>query len=247
LRVADIYQQQQLDNGTWYLMVRVKDAEPVADNLTVPTGIVSFLSRFHRQYHIDKYEPLIAKALDYTLAGPLKTFNWQNQYEDQTPSKPYHNLSRGEVSSVAKYLLTHAQDNPFYVEMALELIRFIEDQFVVWEQPTDQVTIGALFPKETYYSTHWFTPCVCEQYNFWQPVNASATQLISLYQKAYEVTADNLFLQKALALANTITICQANHNGEYPTYLIRVKRDYWTNCTIATARAMINFDEFLKK
>jgi len=247
IKVADIYEQQQLDNGTWYLLVTVAHAKPVADNIIAPTAVLAFLERLHNQYNIHKYQPVVEKALHYPLTEPLKTFSCQNQYEDQPQDKPYHNLSRREVSDVAQYLLAHAPQNPFYLEMALELIRFIEHQFVVWQNPTEQVTIGTLFPEEFYYSKHWFTPCVCEQYKFFQPVIACAARMISLYKTACLLTADTLFLQKAIALANTITINQAYHHGRYTTCLTRVERDYWTNCTVYTACEMIDFDKFIKK
>ena len=76
-------------------------------------------------------QSVVDKAIKWTFDNPMKTFNWQNQFEDSPPDKPYRNLSHVEPCLFAIYLLQNADRNPSYIELARELIRYVEDQFVV--------------------------------------------------------------------------------------------------------------------
>ena len=56
--------------------------------------------------------------------------------------------------------------------------------------------------------------------------------------RAYQATAAPLYLAKAEALANALTVAQDHHKGRYPTRMIKDDLSYWINSTINTARAM---------
>ncbi|MFI4912192.1 MAG: hypothetical protein ACIAQZ_11050 [Sedimentisphaeraceae bacterium JB056] len=244
-RIADGFKRLQLDSGTWYLVVDVKTGKPINDNLINPPLIINYLDTFIKKYGRTDLQSVVDKAIKWTFDNPMKTFNWQNQFEDSPPDKPYRNLSHVEPCLFAIYLLQNADRNPSYIELARELIRYVEDQFVVWSDPpsdSNRNWDNALFPAEYYATDKWVLPCVGEQYLFWQPVGGASTNFVLVLKKAYEVTGDRIYLAKAKDLANNVVYVQEKyHNGEYLTYLTTLERDYWINCTTGTAAAMFEF------
>ncbi len=250
-KIADTYKKLQLSNGTWDLVVDAKTGKPVFNNYANPQKIINYLEIFINEYSRNDLKSVIEKAEKWTFANPAKTFNWQNQFEDSVPADAYTNLAQGEALKFAYWLLQNNDKNRKYVPMAQELLRYTEDQFVVWSNPpinTNRKTPYVLFPAEYYSTDKWIMPCVCEQYLFWQPVGGSSADFISTLCKAYEVTGEDICLAKAKDLADSIVYAQENyHRGQYLTYLTTVERDYWINCTVGTARAMYAFGEFLKK
>jgi uncharacterized protein YyaL (SSP411 family) len=71
-----------------------------------------------------------------------------------------------------------------------------------------------------------------------EPISGSSAFMIVAYLRAYEATGKKLYLAKARALANALTVAQQMHNGRYPTRMIEQDLAYWINSTINTARAM---------
>jgi hypothetical protein len=181
-------------------------------------------------------DPRFAKTLDraakWMMENPVKTFDWKAQFDDAKVRGPYENLSKHEACEFACYLLRHRQ----HVDLALEILRWAEDQFVVWEKPPDvppRQGIEVLAPK------HWITPCSCEQYAMFEPVSGSSAFMIFAYVRAYEVTHDPLLLAKARSLANALTKAQQMHDGRYPTRMIEQDLAYWLNSTVNTSKAML--------
>jgi maltose/maltodextrin transport system substrate-binding protein len=114
-----------------------------------------------------------------------------------------------------------------------ELLRFAEDQFVVWEKPPD------LKPRsESMRPEHWFLPCSMEQYTMFEPISGSSAFMIVTYIRAWRVTGKPLYRAKAESLANALTAAQKEHHGRYPTRMVRRDQAYWINSTVNTLRAM---------
>lgn len=111
--------------------------------------------------------------MDWIIENPLKDFYWEGQFEDVPPSLAFRNLAKGHVLSLACHFFTTEKNNPELIETAEELIRFGEDQFVIWEQP---------FPNETERTDNWITPCALEQYVYYAPIDASAARFIESFQ-----------------------------------------------------------------
>ncbi len=243
-RIADTYVQLQLPSGSWYLKMQVKNGSPITKNVCVPIRIIDFLDRLEEQYNLQQYHTASRRAFRWIIENPLKTFNWEGQFEDVPPTKPYVNLTRAQAVLIAGYLLDHAKEDQGYITFAEELLRFSEDQFVVWDQQGPQ-----------YYRRHnnlhrtnnWITPCVLEQYHFYVPIGASAAKMITGWQKAYAATGNDLYLAKARTLANTMTVAQ-DSNGRYPTQWRRKKNDtyFWFNCATYDAKTMIDFADALE-
>ena len=148
------------------------------------------------------------------------------------------------------YLLDRSQGNDGYLNIAEELLRFVEDQFVIWEKPLPTSHEHSMGQKS--YSKDWITPCVLEQYGYYVPIDASAATMIAACVKAYEVTGKELYLAKACALADALVFSQqADTTGWYPTYWWKIKgsfrEDYWLNCTAYDIKVMLNLAEVLER
>lgn len=229
-RIAMAYAKTQLANGTWPLMVKPKTGEVVSKNVVIPIGVIRLFERLDKQYGHKEFRPNAKMAMDWIITNPIKTFNWEAQFEDVDPSAPYRNLSKGQACDVARYLLDHADENPEYKTWALEIIRFVEDQFVVWSHPNPDLK-----------PANWLTPCALEQYSWMMPINASASDLILAWAAAYQHTGQDVFRLKAQAMANAMTVSQLP-DGELPTYWHH-SDDCWMNCSVYSAITMIKLEE----
>lgn len=242
LRIAETYRKIQLENGTWYLMVYLMDGAPVTGNYVVPTGVTGFLDRISEEYGQSGFSGYANKALEWMEENLVKDFNWEGQFEDQKPADRYKNLSKGQACSYAMRLLDAVDQDSSLMSEAEELIRFAEDQFVIWDNPVAGDYWGIK-------SEDWITPCVLEQYNFYTPVNTSSASMINVYLTAFDKTGKILYLAKALDLANTLLHVQDPVSGHYPTYLVTnlLDQEGWINCMVYTARTILEMDQYLNK
>lgn len=241
VRIADTYAQRQLPEGSWLLFVMAKDGQPVTDNVLIPTSVIAFLERLGRVTGDPRFEPVRDKAIGWIQKNPVRTWNWQGQFEDVKPQPPYQNLTKHDACDFAMHLLRMAPQDQAKQVLALDLLRFSEDQFVIWAQPpqdspTKQSPDGAANDK----SDGWMLPCVLEQYRCYAPVCASSAKLIRTYLAAYKVTQDRLHLEKAKALAATLTRTQTNRHapGRYLTWVKQPSGPMWFNCELMAIQAM---------
>ena len=165
IRIAETYARRQLPEGSWTLLVMAQDGKPVTENLLVPTVVVEFLGRLGKVTGDQRFDAMREKAIGWVECNPVRTWNWQGQFEDVKPQPPYINLTKHEACSFAIHLFDTSPDNPAERALALDLLRFSEDQFVIWAQPprgtpTDPTPDGAASAK----SDGWMLPCVIEQY-----------------------------------------------------------------------------------
>jgi len=265
-KIAGTYVKTQLPEGSWPLMVWIKSGEAVKENLCVPTDIINFLERLTRDYGKGEFRDCSEKAFHWIMENPMKTFHWEGQFEDVGYSKNYSNMERGKPLAFAVILLSRSNDEPAYVAMAEELIRFAEDQFIIWEQPLPRElfrTSRRPIPGKPYLTSKWFTPCVLEQYDYYTPIDASSASAIAAFQKAFEITGQELYLAKAISLADNQTVAQDLARGIYPTYQMDLtgkegladltsgsKDDQkvwngWLNCATMTARALLDLNELV--
>ena len=249
-RIADTYVKLQMPCGTWPAMVEVKTGTPTAKNLCMPTmWIIPFLERLAEQYGMDDYKAAKEKAFGWVMENPMKTFNWEGQFEDQFLSPDYENLTGIDACYHAVYLLKHKEDDPQYVKQAEELIRFAEDQFVVWES----IMPAEYQSRKTLGYDNYLLPCALEQYYYMDAIGAVAAIIMKAYQKAYEVTGIELYLAKACELANSMTVAQERNGkfapGRYPTIWRKeyTSKDFiWVNCLAMDAEAMISLAKVLE-
>jgi len=197
-KIAESYAKLQQPNGTWKLKLYLDSGEPVNPNDLIPINVITLFDRLSEQYDLDQFQEVKEHALNWMYQNPVKTFNWEGQYEDVMPLGAYKNLTQHQACAFAIYLTDPARRNDKNVQLAKELVRFAEDQFVVWEKP---------LPDEPN-SFNWLTPCVLEQYHFYEAVDASAAKMIATYQALHEATKEDLYLAKAITLANNMTAIQ---------------------------------------
>ena len=241
--IASTYVKTQLDNGSWYLYVNNQTGEPVEEPLTIPTEIINYFDRLRVDYDMPQLEEATKKAFAYTMENPVETFDWNAQFEDVKARKPYQNLSREQACNLAVYLF---RNNPTKedIELAEELIRFAEDQFIIWEKPEPLLNwkrgSGGL-PQ------NWVTPSVQEQYVFWRPIARSSGIMIDTFWEAYKSTGKDIYLAKAKSLANTFLIVQKMHNGDYPTHFTEHKMNFWLNNVVYPAKVLMNLERNLER
>jgi len=239
-RIANTLLRIQLPSGVWPIKLQKETGKADTPNFGIPIGIIVFLERIHGYQDNPQYQKAAEKAWQWILENPLRTFNWEGQFEDVQPSdEAYKLMGMHDPSSVASYLIAHRQEDTSYLGKALEIIRFVEDQFVVWEKPLPYHT------KKRSTST-WYTPSVLEQYICYVPIDASVSKVARVYFQAYDATGDELYRAKANALANSITQVQ-DEQGNIPTFwnyekIRRVKR-WWLNCATGSALLLLEYGQ----
>lgn len=240
--IAETYEKQQREDGSWLLFVTPKDGQAATNNVLVPTLVVEFLDHLANTTKERRFDAMREKAVAWIMRNPVRTWNWQGQFEDVKPLPPYENLTKHEACDFAIHLLNQAKMLPEERTLALDLLRFAEDQFVVWDQPPESRPGGQNDDGQATAKTkNWLLPCVLEQYRCYAPVCASSAKLIRTYLAAYRVTKDRLHLQKARALAGTLVRSQQNKKapGRYLTWLMKSGGPtMWFNCELMALRAM---------
>ncbi len=239
VNIANTYAKLQLPNGTWYLKVW-EDGTPVKETLCIPIDIIEFLERLRVEFKITDYEEVEKNALSWIFENPVKTFDWSGQFEDINPSIRYKNLTKHDAASFAIYLFKHADKMPDNLKLAEELLRFSEDQFVVWEKP---------MPHQYPRAQQWILPTALEQYEYYVPIDASVAKMMNTYLFAHKATGKEIYLAKAVELANAMTQAQLKETGRYPTYWERnderLQKEGWINCAVSDVKAMMNIQSYI--
>ena len=241
LRIAATYEKTQLPEGSWSLFVNPRDGKPASPNVLVPTGVVGFLDQLEVVTGEPRFAPVRTRALAWIMANPVRTWNWQGQFEDVRPLPAYENMTKHEACDFALHLFEQKERKPEELALALELLRYAEDQFVIWAQPPKDTPVsqsadGAAGGK----ARKWLLPCVLEQYRCYAPVCASSAKLIRTYLAAWRATGDRLHLEKARALGATLAQTQSHVKapGRYQTWVMLPPGAMWFNCELMAVRAM---------
>lgn len=240
IKISDTYLKRQLDNGSWYQFVNHESGKPTADNIVIPTAVINYFDRLRNDYKVEGLEKPTARALAWIMDNPVRTFDWQGQFEDVFARPPYHNLSREQACDLAIYLFRNKRD----LKLAEELVRFSEDQFVIWEQP---LPIVYQDPRKGGRSENWITPSVQEQTVFWMPVGRSAGIMMLTFYEAYVATQNAMYLAKARSIANSFTVVQKANKGDYPTFFTQYPMNKWLNSTVYPAKLMMKFKKELDR
>lgn len=73
------------------------------------------------------------------------------------------------------------------------------------------------------------------------------TLCIAGEREAYNVTKKDMYLAKAKSIANTFTVVQNEHNGDYPTLFSKYKSNFWLNSVVYPAKMMMLLENNLKE
>ena len=192
----------------------------------------------------EKYAVAARKGMSH-LKKTFETFNWEGQFEDVEVQRiPYHNLTLHTAISMFFYLCRDISSvSKERIAEAREVMRFAEDQFIVWEQAgwagSDNVwherTKEELQIKKWDWFRAYHVPCGLEQYRCYVPIDTAATKIVRFFLLMYKLEKKPLDLAKARALCDSLTRLQ-EESGRIPTWAQRetVTSDHqqdWFNCS----------------
>jgi maltose/maltodextrin transport system substrate-binding protein len=239
--IARTYQTIQRSDGSFPAKINFNTGESATDASAMLHPLCKFLYRLKSQYGIEKYEAVRLKSEKWMRDVPMKKFEFIGQFEDVKVNglKPYENLTNCTAAPYAAYLLEKKSPSVQDIRDAEDLLRFSEDQFVIWDQLPNKYGVRRMS-----------TPGVFEQYSYRVPIDCSVYNVASGLLAAYKVTKDKLYLAKAKALVDNITINQNAGTGQIATswnlYPIEKDRAFWVNCSMSSIEILLELDETLK-
>jgi len=241
---CDTFIRLQGADGSWPLKVSLKDAKPLTANRCLTTRHIELFARMHRVTGDVRYREAGDKAFGFIERGPLRTWNWEGQFEDTPPTKPYMNLTKHDACSTAIYILQRYPGDAKRLAQARDLLRFAEDQFVNWEKPFADGKVLQPEKDKGYYNHYWdqdkwLMPSVFEQYGCYTPVDASAAKLIRTYLALYRAEGCPLDLAKARVLGDMITRMTDDDGLESTWWNTKeLRQSIWYNCMFACEAAL---------
>ena len=236
--MAETYLKLQGEDGTWPLKMEEATGKAIGPNRLMPiASVIPFLESLYGVTGDVRYRAAADRAFRYVEEGPVKTWNWEGQFEDVKPGVPYRNLTKHDACATAIYVLKRFPGDARYVKLAREILRFAEDQFVCWEKP---------FPDMPYQDSlqkvgDWRVPGVLEQYHWYVPIDASASKLIRTYLALYRAEGRPLDCAKACALGDRLTREQ-QPDGKIPTHWCGTDVSFWWNCLLSDVDALIELE-----
>jgi hypothetical protein len=183
------------------------------------------------------------RAVQWMLAYPAASSNWQAGYEDVGEARPYYNLTQWEPAILAAYLCRNKDRNPGYVPQAKKLLRFVEDQFVLFG------------PESQSHPLPLKGPLVFEQYICWWPMEVHAGYYLLANLELHKATGEPIYLDKAKATGNAIC-AQQYPDGAISNWGSRwlengkPKGDNsghnWYNCNAIAAYSLYRLDAYCR-
>lgn len=241
-KIGAFYQQYVSENGSWYLIFDYRTGEPLCQNFTDPLGqVLPFLRGLYQLTGETVWKELADGALRYVENCMMVSYEWEGQFEDSFCSHSYSNLTHYCPTALAGYYAAYYPEDELKMQAAEELMRFAEDQFVVWKR-------SAPWNLSGFDTSQWLTPCGLEQYAWHVPIDASTADLMLGFLHLYQAGRGALYLEKAKALADAITRTQ-QPDGMIPTHWMNEEhlhgKNYWINCQFFTAEALTELADFL--
>lgn len=127
------------------------------------------------------------------------------------------------------------------MRVADELMRFVEDQFVIWKRPSP-------WSRQHFDTSIWITPCGMEQYKWHVPIDASTSDISNTFLEMFKAGRGELHLAKAMALADAVTRAQ-RENGMIPTHWMTQKHlngdGFWINAMFIATDKLTKLADFL--
>ena len=236
-RIAEYYKNNVLECGSWYLLLDAKSGEPVGPNVCVSGQILEFITEFYERTGEKCWRELADGFYRYLERTCLENYNWEGQFEDIKLSGNYLDLTHFEADRFIASITKNYSDVPEKMEEAKELMRYVEDQFVVW---------GEHAPWNEHFKEgdYWYSPAGLEQYFWYVPIDSSTAVIMDTMLSLYKVTGDELLLEKAKALGDSITRMQDTQSGVIPTHWMskdctKTLENFWINCHIGSAFRMM--------
>jgi hypothetical protein len=222
---------------------RTGEAISPNDAEMVPDGVLQFAERLIEKHGLREYREIAEGAWRWIKEDTLATFRFEGQFEDTSRGGGRRwNLSHYPAANIAAYLLRHSADDPSYIAIGEEALRFAEDQFVIWDHAADADARRDGLPGVS------LGPWVLEQYAYMVPITGSAANMMDAYAAAYEATGKELYLAKAITFANAMTVILKKNGGKYVGAFWNSDRPGgWPNVHQYSARALARLDETLRR
>ena len=236
IRIAQYYKKTVLPCGSWYLLFDSKTGKNLSENICISYSFVDFFRELYEKTGDEGWHELEVGHFNYITKVCLDSYKWEGQFEDVKVSDDYLNLTHFAADKTIEYISKNYSDNPKWVDEAVQLMRFVEDQFVVWGEFPNRYNDPNFKPH--------LTPAGLEQYYCYWPIDGSTAAIMRAFTCMYTLTKDRLYLEKAMTLGDTITRVQVEENGKIPTFWIGENcseghKNFWINCQIGTAFNML--------
>ncbi len=194
-RLGEVLLNTHGEDGSWPYRVRLADAAVLEPYTAASVMALLLLERLAGDNPSDPYRNALDRGLDWVLANPVKTGLWQQMYEDVRTLEPYDNLEQWAALETAMLLLR--RNHPDALETGLGLVRYVEDQFVLFG---DEASLPVPYLP--------YTPAVLEQYHCYWPMDFHTANYVRATLALHDATGDPNWAHKAVAAANTIVRCQ---------------------------------------
>ena len=236
MKIAEYYKNSVLPNGSWYLMVDSKTGEVEGDNCCGALGLLDFINNVYKHTNDECWHTIEQNYFKFLLNKRLEIYDWEGQFEDIALNSNYSDLTHVDADNMIIYIAKNLSDDPKMMEEAEELMRFVEDQFVVWGEFAPWSDFLTWYEEKS----KWFSPTGLEQYFWYVPIDASTSAIIRALLSMYKATKNELILEKAFALGDSITRMQNPESGVVPTHWMKDDcvtnlDNFWINCHIGSA------------
>lgn len=242
-KIAEYYRDNVQENGTWNLMKEISTGADRSANDLMPDSVIPFMKAMYDRTGEEIWLTLMKNAHAYRYSCRMESYEWEGQFEDSPTSSHYSNMSHYPADSMVYYIAENQKDDPKAIAEAEELMRFIEDQFVVWHNfaPRNRKDYESWFQKD---KSIWHSPAGMEQYNWYVPIDSSTAHIMIAFLRLYKANGNPVLLAKACTLADSITQMQNPETGMIPTHwmekdAVQTGGGLWINCCIETASLML--------
>ena len=244
-KIAEYYKNNVLPNGSWYLLISEENNQPIeSNNCCGSFDIIKFLNEFYNRTGEECWKNLVKNNFEYIVKSCYENFNWEGQFEDAKLTGEYVNPSHYLAGQFLEYVVENEDEELKSKFDIQEIIRYVEDQFVVW---------GDFAPWSNHYKENescWYSPAGMEQYFWYVPIDASTSEIMKDFLLGYKVTKNELLLEKACALGDSITRRQNSETGVIPTHWMKEDcaenlENFWMNCNIHAAFMLMELAKVL--
>lgn len=243
-KIAEHYRDNVQENGSWILLRDVHTGEPLRADCCDPLErIVPFLMQFYERTGEEIWKTLADGAIAYVEKTELASYEWGAQFEDSSCSENYSNMTHYGAGALVRYYAQYHAHDEEKMKIADDLMRFIEDQFVVWKRP-------APWHLCNFDTSLFHTPCGYEQYGWYVPIDASTGDIIESFVAMYKAGRGELHLEKAKALADSIIAMQTDAgliptHWNSPEYAV-APCNFWINCMFASTNSITKLAEVVE-
>ena len=247
-KIAEFYRANVLENGTWPLMLEIATGKNRSANDLMPDGVIPFMKTMYSRTGEKIWLELMENAHAYRVRCRMDSYDWEGQFEDSPTSSHYTNLSHYPADSMIYYITENQKDDPAAIAEAEDLMRYVEDQFVVWGKHAERDRKESMPWILSDDKADWHSPAGLEQYNWYVPIDSSTSHIMAAFLRLYKANGNPLLLAKACTLADSITRMQNAETGMIPTHWTRKTASedggsLWINCIIETAGWMLEIAE----